>query len=82
MVYAKYLNQQKIKKTLEIGLGFNNTEIMSNMSKLGNPGASLFAFRDFLPQSEIWGADIDENTFSRQKWQHSYEWILKLDSGL
>ena len=67
LVYAKYLNQQKIKNLLEIGLGTNNTEIMSNMSKLGNPGASLFAFRDFLPQSEIWGADIDEKILFQEK---------------
>jgi hypothetical protein len=29
------------------------------MGKYGRPGASLRAFRDFLPNSEIFGADVD-----------------------
>jgi 23S rRNA U2552 (ribose-2'-O)-methylase RlmE/FtsJ len=31
------------------------------MSTNGRPGASLFSFRDYLPNSNIYGADIDEN---------------------
>jgi len=44
---------------LEIGLGTNNTEFVSNMGKDGRPGASLRAFRDWGKQFKVFGADID-----------------------
>lgn len=44
---------------LEVGLGTNHTDVPSNMGPLGRPGASLRAFRDFLPECRIYGADID-----------------------
>jgi hypothetical protein len=53
-------------KLLEIGLGSNNTSIPSNMGELGRPGASLRAFKEFSPDSEIVGADID-STISVEK---------------
>jgi hypothetical protein len=46
---------------LEVGLGTNNPEVVSNMSREGRPGASLFAYRDFLPNARIYGADIDRD---------------------
>lgn len=53
---------------LEIGMGTNNPKIVSSMGKNGNPGASLKAFRDTLPNSMIYGADIDkEILFSDDK---------------
>jgi len=59
--YGKLLkNRNEIKKILEIGLGTNNLDVISNMGKDGKPGASLRAFRDFCPNAEIYGADIDE----------------------
>lgn len=48
------------QKILEIGLGTNNTDIVSTMGKDGRPGASLRAFRDLLPDSQIYGADFDK----------------------
>jgi hypothetical protein len=46
---------------LEIGLGTNNPTLISNMGINGKPGASLRAFKEFLPNSSIYGADIDKN---------------------
>ena len=46
-------------KTLEVGIGTNNEELVSSMGWNGRPGASLYAFRDFLPKAEVYGADID-----------------------
>ena len=43
----------------EIGLGTNNTDVVSNMGRAGRPGASLRAFRDFCPNARIYGADVD-----------------------
>ena len=60
-VYAYILASRQLEKLnlLEIGLGTNNTDVVSHMGILGHPGASLRAFRDFLPNSDIYGADID-----------------------
>jgi len=44
---------------LEIGLGTDNTDVVSNMGWSGVPGASLRAFKEFLPRSRIYGADVD-----------------------
>ncbi len=46
-------------KLLEIGLGTNNIDVLSNMCHKGRPGASLRAFRDFDQRYEIYGADVD-----------------------
>ena len=49
----------KARNILEIGLGTNNMDVVSHMGKSGRPGASLRAFRDFCPNADIYGADID-----------------------
>lgn len=60
LIYDPLLSERgAVKAVLEIGLGTNNTKIASNMGKDGKPGASLRAFRDFLPHAMIYGADID-----------------------
>jgi hypothetical protein len=59
-IYGPILkNRDEIRGVLEIGLGTNNTDIVSNMGAGGRPGASLRAFRDFLKSASIFGADID-----------------------
>jgi hypothetical protein len=45
---------------LEIGLGTNNLDTMSNMGADGKPGASLRVWRDFCLDSSVVGCDIDE----------------------
>jgi hypothetical protein len=60
MLYAHILQQsQPVKKVMEIGLGTNNTDIVSTMGPGGRPGASLRAFRDFCPEASVFGADFD-----------------------
>jgi hypothetical protein len=49
----------RIRNIFEIGLGTNNTDIVSNMGHEGKPGASLRAFRDYCPNACVFGADID-----------------------
>lgn len=53
-------DRDSISKVLEIGLGTNNPDVSSNMTKHGKPGASVRAFRDFLPKAQIYGADFDK----------------------
>lgn len=55
---------------LEIGIGTNNPNLVSTMGLGGTPGASLIAFNNYLPNSMIYGADIDKNilfTYDRIK---------------
>ena len=60
-LYGTILNNpDKIRNVFEIGLGTNNNDVISNMGTSGKPGASLRAFRDFLPNANIFGADIDD----------------------
>jgi hypothetical protein len=60
LLYGPLLHRRgDMRKVLEIGIGTNNEDVVSNMSRAGTPGASLRAFRDFLPQARIYGADID-----------------------
>lgn len=61
IIYASILGDGKnIKKILEIGLGSNNSDVVSNMGSAGRPGASLRAFRDHCSNAMIFGADIDQ----------------------
>lgn len=46
---------------LEIGLGTNNPHLVSSMGPYGRPGASLYAFREYLPNANIYGGDIDRD---------------------
>lgn len=68
-IYEAILKEpSKTKAILEIGLGTNNTDIVSNMGAFGVPGASLRAFRDFCGNARIFGADIDSRVlFSEER---------------
>lgn len=64
IMYSHIFNQLGIDSSLnilEIGLGTNNPSLISNMGIHGRPGASLFAFKEYLPNSNIYGADIDKD---------------------
>jgi hypothetical protein len=52
-------DRANVRSVLEIGLGSNNPQVISNMTVRGRPGASVRAFRDFLPNAEVFGADFD-----------------------
>ena len=54
----KDLREKKLR-IFELGLGTNNVNVPSNMGPNGIPGASLYGWSDFFPNSEIFGADID-----------------------
>ena len=54
----KSLSEKKLR-IFELGLGTNNVNVPSNMGINGRPGASLYGWQEFFPNSEIFGADID-----------------------
>ena len=53
--------REKQLRVFELGLGTNNVNIPSNMGESGRPGASLYGWSEFFPNSNIFGADIDDN---------------------
>ena len=60
-------------RIFELGLGTNNVNISSNMGINGRPGASLYGWSEFFPNSDIYGADIDTNIlFNTDKIQTFY----------
>ena len=59
LLYGALLPTTEASAVLEIGLGTNNPDVVSNMGTRGKPGASLRAFRDYLPDAQIYGADVD-----------------------
>lgn len=69
LIYGTVLSEKiAIENILEVGMGTNNLGVASNMGKLGKPGASLRAFRDFCVNAEIYGADIDKQIlFSEER---------------
>jgi hypothetical protein len=80
-LYATILKNNLKNKICEIGLGTNNPKIISTMGKYGKPGASLRAFREFLPKSLIYGLDIDKKIlFSEQRIKTFYLDQLNISS--
>ena len=64
ILYAFILRKIGVESTaniFEIGLGTNNPNLVSTMGPDGKPGASLYAFREYLPNANIYGGDIDKN---------------------
>ncbi len=60
LVYGRVLRDRAaVRSLLEIGLGTHHADVVSNMGASGRPGSSLRAFRDFLPNAQIFGADVD-----------------------
>jgi len=60
-ILKKYRTQQTIR-LLEVGLGTNNPLLISTMGSNNKYkcGGSLRAFRDYLPNALIFGADVDK----------------------
>ena len=61
LLYDTLLKDKKNEelRIFELGLGTNNTSIKSNMGPNGRPGASLYGWEEYFPNSRIYGADID-----------------------
>ena len=53
---------------LEIGLGTNDSKVVSSMGLSGKPGASIKGFKDTFTTSKIYGADVDKKIlFSEER---------------
>jgi cephalosporin hydroxylase len=58
---------ESVAKVFEIGLGTNNPDVVSTMGKGGRPGASLRAFRDYLSDASVFGADFDRRVLFEEE---------------
>lgn len=63
---VKALGRKASIRLLEIGIGTNNTQLVSNMGASGKPGASLRAWRDIFVNGAIYGADIDKDILFKE----------------
>jgi len=73
-LYSYIISKNNIKKMLEIGLGTQNKEILSNMGNFGFPGGCLKSFSEILPEdSEIIGLDIDKEILFNNKNIRTFE---------
>lgn len=52
--------RDKSLNIFECGIGSNDESIKSNMTSSGIPGASLRMWKEYFPNSNIYGADIDK----------------------
>ena len=72
-LYAEILkDKDHISHVLEIGVGTNNLDVVCNMGAGGVPGASLRAFREYLPNATIFGADLDKRILFQEDRIHTY----------
>jgi len=68
LIYSSIIEElEEIDLVIEIGIGSNNEDILSNMSSKGKPGSSLRSFRDFLPNSQIVGLEFDKNVLFEEE---------------
>lgn len=61
-----------VQRVFECGLGTNYSDIPSNMTETGRPGASHRAWREYFPEAEIYGADIDERVLFQDERIHTF----------
>ena len=84
VLYSYILNKLGMEKpldVLEVGLGTNNPALVSSMGEHGRPGASLYSFREYLPNASIYGADIDKDIlFEDTRIKTAFVDQMKLDT--
>ncbi len=59
--------RQYLKNIFECGLGTNKQNVPSNMGTLGKPGASLKIWREYFPNAQVYGADIDKGVLFQEE---------------
>lgn len=75
LVYEPLFSKIKDKKLniLELGIGSTNEKYPYNMTKEGTPGASLRAWKEIFPNSNIYGADIDKDILFEEERIKTYQ---------
>ncbi len=65
--------RMSVRTVVECGIGTNNTDVASNMTETGRPGASLRAWRDYFPNAMVLGLDIDERILFEEERIATYQ---------
>lgn len=71
--YADYYSRllahcrPSVLRVFECGLGTNNPDIESSMGQSGKPGASLRVWRDYFPNADVYGTDIDRDVLFEEQ---------------
>ncbi len=75
MAYADLLGplRERVKRVFELGLGTTDALIPANMGTHGRPGASLRGWREYFPQAEVFGADIDAKVLFEEDRIRTYQ---------
>ncbi|HEY8615770.1 hypothetical protein [Phenylobacterium sp.] len=61
-----------VRTVFECGIGTNNISLPSHMGARGRPGASLRAWRDYFPNAQIIGADVDADILFEEERIRTY----------
>ena len=69
-----------INTVFECGIGTNNPNLVSSMGVHGKPGASLRVWKDFFPNANIFGADIDRDILFQEERIRTY-YIDQMNAG-
>ena len=60
---ALFSNSERVTKVVEIGIGTNSPNVLSNMGKFHEGvGGSLRSWREYFPKADIYGFDIDDKS--------------------
>ena len=67
--YSRIFSDRRldVRKVFECGIGTNFPEVPSSMGLTGKPGASLRVWKDYFPNAEIFGADIDRRILFQEE---------------
>lgn len=65
--------ENSVQFVLECGIGTDNPELVSSMGERGSPGASLRLWRDFFPNAEVIGVDIDKGILFQEERIRTFE---------
>lgn len=56
-----FKDPSSVRRVFEIGLGTNSGKILSTMGINATPGASIRSWRQYFPNAEVIGADVDRD---------------------
>ncbi len=56
----------EVKNVFECGIGTNNSDVKGHFKLEGKPGASLRVWRDFFPNAQVYGVDIDPRSLIQE----------------